>query len=56
MVKAYKTLGTARVFAKRFFHDAKIYKTSVGFVVEPASLRKRHKSWKFVERVKIKRR
>lgn len=48
----YKNLGTAREFARRYFHDAKIYKNTVGkFEVEPASARKPYKSWKFIERV-----
>ena len=47
----YKKLEIAREFARRYFHDAKIYKTSTGYDVLPASAKKRYKYWKFVERV-----
>lgn len=48
---AYKSLWTARDFASRYFHDARIYKRSDGkYEVLPASARKPYKSWKFVER------
>jgi len=49
---AYKSIETARAFAKRYFHDAKIYKTSSGYEVLPYSANKSYKSWKLVERRK----
>jgi len=48
----YKNLSTAKDFARMYFHDAKIYKTSGGkYEVFPASSRKPYKSYKLIERI-----
>ncbi len=49
---SYKTLSTAREFAKKYFHYARIYKNSVGrYEVLPSHTTKPYKSWKLIESI-----
>lgn len=48
--KAWKDLDTAIGYA-RYFHGARIYKTSAGFVTLPLHERKKFKSWKLVKTI-----
>ena len=52
--KAWKDLDTAIGYA-RYFHGARIYKTSAGFVTLPLHERKKFKSWKLVKTIPSKR-